>query len=72
MNLFAAHGLLAPCSSQTGDDASSGFNKESIHVPCDSLHKTQFGGSGMLAEAIIGSCVDVFCHRLITSKPALL
>lgn len=63
MNLFTAHGLLAPSSSQTGDDASSGFNKESIHAPCDSLHKTQFGGLLLLF---------VKSRRLITSKPALL
>lgn len=64
MNLFSAHGLLAPYSGQTGDDASSGFNKESIQVPSDSLHKTQFGGLATTVEAIIGFCVDVpaaFC-----------
>lgn len=78
MNLFTAHGLLAPYCGQTGDDASSGFNKESIHVPCDSSHKTPFGGLGMMVEAIIGFCVLCFLlpfvksHRLITSKPTLL
>lgn len=65
MNPFTAHGLLAPYCCQTGDDASSGFNKESIHVPCDSLHKTQSGGLGMMVEAIIAFCADVFSCFLL-------
>lgn len=40
MNLFAIQGWLALYCSQTNDNAFSGFNKEPIHMPSDSLHNT--------------------------------